>query len=55
MASNDPNFEKKAADIIPSCRQAGTEPCSYYTFYYSAWHAKGSLPVGKGPLNCGNW
>ncbi len=31
-----------------------TEPCSYYTFYYSARHAKGPLPDRKRALTCGN-
>jgi len=26
-----------------------TEPCSYYTIYYSARHAKGPLLTRKGP------
>ena len=35
--------------VSPSrCRGRG-EGCCYYTFYYSARHAKGPLPLGKGP------
>jgi len=35
--------------VSPVSRPGRTEPCSYYKLYYSARHAKGPLPAGKGP------
>jgi hypothetical protein len=35
--------------VSPVALPSGAEPYFYYTFYYSARHAKGPLPSGKGP------
>ena len=35
--------------VSPVALPGRAEPCSCYTLYYSARHAKGPLPAGKGP------